>query len=96
MKEWNPDQAINDLTAERDLDGGNDLVASERIFSENAIPAALSIAHMAIHSGNERIRLEAAKYVVDRNLGRIGDADPLKAAGNDPILKFLKSVSVQN
>lgn len=96
MKEWDPDTALNALTAERLLDDGDDVSAAERIFKENAVPAALSIAHLAVHSPNERIRLAAAQYVVDRNLGRIGDTDPLKQAEKDPLFQFIKSVSVQS
>jgi len=95
MKEWDPEHALAGLTAERALDDGDDLAASERIFAENAVPAALSLVHLAVHSSNERIRLEASKYVVDRNLGRIGDTDPLKALGNDPLVKFLRGVTVE-
>jgi len=94
MKEWDPDERLQELTAERLLNDGDDLAGSERIFAENAIPAALAITHMAVFSDNERIRLEAAKYVVDRNLGRIGDTDPLKNVGNDPLYKFLQGVTV--
>jgi hypothetical protein len=93
MKEWDAEEALQNLTAERMLDDGDDLAASERIFAENAVGASLSIVHIALYSSNERLRLDASRYIVDRNLGRIGDTDPLKAIGNDPLFKFMKAVS---
>jgi hypothetical protein len=93
MREWDPDQALADLVDESALDDGDHHAAAERIFREHATVAAKAICHMAVHCSNDRLRLDAAKYVVDRNLGRIGDTDPLRAAGNDPFMQFLKAVT---
>jgi len=91
MDAWDPDKALADLETEVSLDDGDFVAATERIFKENAIVAAKSIVHLAVACTNERLRLDAAKYVVDRNLGRIGDTDPLQKQENDPFAKFLAS-----
>jgi hypothetical protein len=51
------------------------------IFRQNAVEAAKAICKLATHSTNDRIRLDAAKYVSDRVLGRISEARPTDAAG---------------
>jgi hypothetical protein len=33
----------------------------------------VSIVHIALYGSSERLRLDAAKYVTDRVLGRVGD-----------------------
>lgn len=47
---------------------------ANRIFKENLPNAARSIATLAMRGGTERVRLDASKYIVERIMGRIGDA----------------------
>lgn len=51
-----------------------------RIFREGAPAAAREIVRLASNAANERVRLDAAKYVTDRVLGRAGE---LKASDED-------------
>jgi hypothetical protein len=48
-----------------------------RILREGLVPAAQSIVHLAAYSASESVKLSAAKYVIDRNLG------PIAKAGNN-------------
>jgi hypothetical protein len=64
------------------------------IFKESLPGAAASIAYLAMYDNNPRIRLEAAKYVVDRNLGRISDAAALLGGKEKPEWEKLVSNSI--
>lgn len=50
--------------------------------------AANAIIDLALNSENDRIRLDAAKYILDRTLGKIPDANPAgtQAAGWEQII----------
>jgi hypothetical protein len=61
-----------------------------RIFRDNAPVAAEIIAHLAANGLKESTRLAASKYIVDRVLGRIGEAIP--TAANDPWTDLFGSV----
>lgn len=76
MAEWDPDARLESLAQELDLHDGDQKVTAEAIFKENLALAAQSISHIALYSLNDKTRLDAAKYVVERNLGRIQDSDP--------------------
>lgn len=74
MNEWDSDEAINALKMERTVNPSEtEEELARRIIRENLPAAASAIAHLAIHSPSEKTRLEAARYIVDRNLGKIGD-----------------------
>lgn len=51
---------------------------ANRIFKENLPNAARSIATLAMKGATERVRLDASKYIVERIMGKLGDA------GTDP------------
>jgi len=88
-KDWDSDEALSNLTMERAVhptESEEDL--ARRVFLESLPIAALTIAHAAQHSGNERIRLDAAKYIVERNLGKIGD-DPDAGGALERLMKEL-------
>lgn len=48
---------------------------AREIFKEGLVGAAGEIVHLSHHGDSERIRLEASKYVVERNLGKITGGD---------------------
>jgi len=87
LEAWNPKRALAALAGERDLAGNEKSMTqiAEGLLEENLPQAVIAIAHMAQHSPNERIRLSAAQYIVDRNLGKItdqgmvGESDPLES-----------------
>jgi hypothetical protein len=82
MKQWDPDQALESLVEEAPLYGETPEMQAKRIFKENLPLAAQSIAHTAAYSPNESVRLKAATYIVERNLGRLVDANALST--DDP------------
>ncbi len=59
-------------------------VLARQIFRDNLPLAAASIVHLSQFGNNERIRLQASQYVVDRVLGKseavagVGEVDPWK------------------
>lgn len=79
MRPWNPDDKLTSLAEEIHLSDGSETEAAKRIFKESAVLAAHAICHIAVYDENSRIRLDAAKYVVERNLGKLGDP----TGGND-------------
>lgn len=74
-RDWVPEEAIAALRMERTVMDplGSYEDQARQLFRENAPNAAASIVHLAVHSINERTRLSAAQYVVDRILGKVGD-----------------------
>ena len=64
-------EKLNALGQERELMGENERQQSERLFREHLVPATYSLCQMAVYGENERLRMEAARYVVERNIGRV-------------------------
>jgi hypothetical protein len=52
---------------------------ARRIFRTALPQAAKEIVDIAVGSTNDRTRLQAAQYIVERNLGKVGD-DPAHAS----------------
>lgn len=69
------------------LDGESTGQIAERMFAEHAVAAAASICQIAMYGQSERIRLDAAKYVTERVLGRVQDNPP--KIDNDPYEKLM-------
>lgn len=67
--EWDPKAALESLVDEKSHFDESDEQLAKRLFKEASPRAALSIIHMAAHSQNERIRLDASKYITERVLG---------------------------
>lgn len=81
MKNWDPDEALDFLKMEREvMSDGTIEDTARRLFRENLVPATQAICHLAIYGLNEKLRLEAAKYVVERVMGRdeMVTGDPLE------------------
>lgn len=62
---------------------------AESILEENLIPAIHSLGKMARSAQSETVRMNAAKYIVDRNLGKIADAKPKDATPLEKLLEDL-------
>lgn len=77
-----PDQ-LRALAMERDLQPSESYPeTAQRLFDESSPLAAQEIIRLATNRmANERVRLDAAKYVVERALGKLGN-DTKPAAGN--------------
>lgn len=87
---WKPESVKGFILAERTL---NPEETSEelarRLINENVTTAVLGIVHIATHGSNERVRLDAQKYITERALGRVGD----DAFVENPMNKFIKSIT---
>jgi hypothetical protein len=70
LRRWNPEEALRSLVEERSVLGEDPEDTARRIFKENLPLAATSIVHIATQSDNEKTRLTAAQYIVDRNFGK--------------------------
>jgi hypothetical protein len=55
--------------------------AAQDVFEQNAEDAAREIVLLAKGAMNDRVRLDAAKYIVDRTLGRVGDGKAVDETG---------------
>lgn len=67
----------------RDLSSGASKKLATRLFLENAAAAAQSIIKTAIHGSTEKVRFDAAKYVIERALGPA--SHPLNGDGDEPL-----------
>lgn len=73
-REWVPEEALDSLVTERTMrEEESEEQLARRLLRENAGIAVHSIVHVAIHGTNERSRLDASKYILERVLGRVGD-----------------------
>jgi len=76
--EWDPEEAMKALASETKLlDDGDTTQTSRRLLQHNLAAATQSVIHIALHSPNERLRLDAAKTIMDRCLGTVAASDPL-------------------
>lgn len=86
---WDPDQAAASLSMESVVhtsETSEDM--AQRLLREALPSAVMSATHLAVHSTNERTRLAAAQYVIDRVLGRV-DTNPMGGKGAEDPLKAL-------
>lgn len=91
---WIPDEALKGLVTEREVHPEeSEEMLTRRLFRENSANAALGIIHIAVHGTNERTRLDASKYVVERVLGKVGD-DAFDAA-KSPLESLMEGVLMQ-
>jgi hypothetical protein len=89
VAEWNADEALKSLAQESQLlDADDKNATAKRLFREAGPTAAAAIVHIAQYGDNERLRLDAARYITERNLGKVGGED----AGGDPLEELLASV----
>ena len=90
---WVSEDDIKALADEREVFGEIDEVAqTERILKENLPAVTLSVIKLARTASSETVRLNAAKYVIDRNLGKISDPDP---TGDDPLVELIEGVTIR-
>jgi hypothetical protein len=89
VADWSHDDALAALNLERDMrpeETPEEL--TKRIFREGAPVAASRIVRVALTSPNERVAMDASKYIIDRTLGRVGD----NGEAVDPLTEFMKKV----
>lgn len=90
-KGWIPDDALESMIMERSVHTKEDNKAlSRRLIDENSPVVAHSMIWLAVHSPSERVRLDAGRYLLDRNLGRVGEEQGDQK--DSPITELLESV----
>lgn len=92
MAEWDPEKNFESLTHEVAINDGDYSKAAKRIFEESAPIAAQAITHLALYSVNEKIRLDASRYIIDRCLGRADNTPQGSGEDGDVFDKLLKDV----
>lgn len=83
-------EELKALEDERSIFEETEVQMAQRILRNNLVASIHSVTKMALNSANERIRLAAAQYVIERNMGRVQDNAPPPA--DDPIADLLGSV----
>ena len=86
---WVTDEEIQALNAERDVMGTTIEMQAESILKENLPQIVQSVVKLARSAQSETVRLGAAKYIIDRNLGRI--SEPTSDEG-DKLHDFMKDI----
>lgn len=90
---WVSEDDIKALADEREVFGEIDEVGqTQRILKENLPAVTLSVIKLARTAASETVRLNAAKYVIDRNLGKITDPDPTE---DDPLRELYEDVTIR-
>jgi len=64
------------------------LSEAKHILRTGIVDAARSIVHLTSHSESEQVRLNAAKYLLDRTVG-------VSASDDDPIDNLVKALTAQ-
>ena len=73
---WIPEDALAEIAAERtkpEHDGETHQQYARRVMEESLPQVVKGLVFTAVHSTNDRIRLDAQKYLVDRVLGKPGE-----------------------
>jgi hypothetical protein len=91
--EWNSDEALNSLKMERSVNPTESNKAmTQRLFEEAAPGAAMALTHLALHATNENTRLNAAKYVTERILGKVGDSEGDSESSLDEMVREFHTI----
>lgn len=89
---WLPENAASSLAMERAVHPEeNEEQTARRLLRESAPNATMAILHLAMHGTNERTRLDASKYILERVLGKVGD--DVYDGDLSPITSFIKEVT---
>ena len=92
--DWDPDTALTALADEAGVMDYSPAEQATKVFEQGVALAATSIMHIAMHSPNEKLRLDASRYVVDRLLGRVGE-EKVTSTAKDPFEALLGDVIMQ-
>ncbi len=97
--EWVPSAALDALSAEQSLnmdnpDAETPAEYAHRMLDEWAPAVALSMIHLALYSLDERLRLTAGRYLLDRSLGSPRTAPELVDPTNSAFRQILDGVVV--
>lgn len=86
---WVTDEEVEALAMERDIMGDSIEMQAERILRDNLPAVVHGIVKLARSANSETVKLNAQKYIIDRNLGKI--VEPATVEG-DPLMDMMQSV----
>lgn len=88
--DWDANDALDSFVTERTLNQDETVREySRRVIRENMPLVTKSMVHLALHSKSERTRLDAGKYLMDRDLGKVGD----NPGDINPLENFLAEIT---
>jgi hypothetical protein len=67
-KNWDPDSMLDEIMLESQYDQHDAAASVARRLREHGMIAAESMAHLATHAGNEKVRMDASKYIIEKVL----------------------------
>jgi hypothetical protein len=89
--EWDPEEVVRSMEFETRMDEDGDAPdyhkTTQRLLTEYLPHAAHSLIHLGLYSTNEKIRLDAAKEILNRGLGKVTDQG-IHDEDNDPLARF--------
>jgi len=86
------DEDLEALKQERNAFALTNEAQGDRLLLEQLPLAILSLGHLAQGATQERVRLSAAQYIIDRNLGKITEQGSAKS--KDPLEMLIASTVV--
>ena len=84
------DAELNAINEEAKLYDESAEELARRLFRENLPLAVISIGNLARNASNEKIRLDASQYIVERNLGRVQDGNSIV---KNPLDEFIHQIN---
>jgi len=93
---WLPQEALDRMHS--DLQAAGDITRAqlaERIVDDAAPLAAYELVSLMSHSEDDNIRLNAAKYLLDRVNGKPKTSTTLNVTQDNPVLQILDGVVVE-
>jgi hypothetical protein len=87
LRAWVPDEYLEALVTERVVEP--DLTHEEqarKILMKAAPMAASSVAHLSVHGRDERVRFQAAKYIID---GVVGGGFKVEGGVDDTLMALV-------
>jgi len=80
------EEDIKNLKLEQEVTDESMVSMGQRFFEDNLPQAVLSIVKVARHSENDKLRFDAAKYIVERVLGKIQDTGTTEKAAWEKLI----------
>lgn len=84
---WITDEEIQALADEREVFGHDEVEQAEKILRENLPAVTHAVVKLARKASSETVRLRAAQYVIDRNLGRITEPTAEESTATEDLLR---------
>jgi|SRR5688572_3809853 len=84
-KGWDPDGAMRSLLEERNAFATDEATQARQLMRQ-ALPVAVAgVVQLALYGETEKMRFDAQKYLIDRNLGGVTKEGDIAGSSLDPI-----------